>query len=127
MRSPRNGWSRRVGLPMAAYVVVLVASMWLLRSTPPASSWRIPLALAPIVPIVFVVRNGIRATREMDELEQRIALEGAAFAQTTMIVSAIAYGFLQAVGFPAVNAMFLGLGLVALSTIGRRVAAWKYR
>jgi hypothetical protein len=93
----------------------------------PDSFWRLPLALAPVVPVAFVVWGGVRATREMDELERRVALEGSAFALTTIVLATIAYGFLQHAGLPPINWMFVGLAAVALTAIGRRVARLKYR
>jgi hypothetical protein len=112
---------------MGAYAVVLVVSRWLLHAVTPGSGLAIALILAPIVPIAFVVGNGIRALREADEVERRILLEGSAFAQPAFVLAAIAYGFLQAAGFPAVNLMFAALALIALTALGRRLAARKYR
>jgi hypothetical protein len=116
---------------MGAYAVVLLVSRWLLHAVAPGSALAIALAialvLAPVVPIAFVVGNGLRALREADEVERRILLEGSAFAQPAFVLAAIAYGFLQAAGFPAVNLMFAALALIALTALGRRLAAWKYR
>src|SRR5215831_17890466 len=113
-------------LPMAAYAVLLVASLWFLKHAPD-SAWRIPVALLPVVPIAFIVFRGVPPTKEMDELERKIALEGATIAQRTTVVAALAYGFLQAVGLPALNGFYIGVFVVALSIVGRRVAQWKYR
>ncbi len=44
-----------------------------------------------------------------------------------MVVGSIAYGFLQNVGFPHVNWMFVGVFLMALFGVGRVLSWWKYR
>jgi hypothetical protein len=116
----------RLALPMTAYAVLLLGAMWFLKAWP-GSAWKIPVALAPVVPIAFVVLRGVPPDEEMDELERKIALEGSRFAQRGAVLTAIAYGFLQGVGFPAVNAMYLGVLIIALSMLGRRLAQWKYR
>jgi hypothetical protein len=118
----RNG---RFWLGMALYAVVLLWSVRFLRAHP-ESEWRIPIALAPVAPIALVVANGIRQVRELDELQKRQYLEAAAFAYPTMVVGSIAYGFLQNVGFPNVNWMFVGVFLMALFGVGRAVSWWKY-
>ncbi len=85
------------------------------------------IAIAPVAPIAFVVANGIRRVRELDELQRRQYLEAAAFAYPTMVVGSITYGFLQDVGFPAVNWMFVGVFLMALFGVGRVLSWLKYR
>jgi hypothetical protein len=116
----------RFWLGMALYAMVLIWSVRFLK-THPQSEWRIAVALAPVVPIAFVVANGIRRVRELDELQRRQYLEAAAFAYPTMVVGSIAYGFLQNVGFPHVNWMFVGVFLMALFGVGRVLSWWKYR
>ena len=63
---------------LLAYSLVLVTSIWLLKSNPEAA-WRIPVALAPMVPAVFVMASVLRFVRRMDELQQRMQLEALAF------------------------------------------------
>ena len=43
-----------------------------------------------------------------------------------MIVGSITYGFLQNVGFPQINWMFVGVLLMALFGAGRLLFWWKY-
>jgi len=116
----------RFWLGMALYAIVLIGSVRFLK-THPQSGWRVAIALAPVAPIAFVVANGIRRVRELDELQRRQYLEAAAFAYPTMVVGSIAYGFLQNVGFPHVNWMFVGVFLMALFGVGRVLSWWKYR
>jgi len=113
-------------VPMAVYALVLVASLNFLRAHP-ESPWRVPVAVAPVLPIAFVVLNTVRRVRAMDELQRRKHLEAAAFAYPAMVILSITYGFLQNVGFPAVNWMFVGVDLIILYGLGQLVAWWRYR
>jgi hypothetical protein len=63
---------------------------------------------------------------ELDELQRRQCHEAATFAYSTMIVGSITYGFLQNVGFPQINWMFVGVLLMALFGAGRLLFWWKY-
>jgi hypothetical protein len=113
-------------LPMAVYAAILMLSCQFLKAHPD-SPWRVPVAVAPVVPIAFVVWSGIKRVREMDELAQRKYLEAGAFAYPTMIVLSITYGFLQNVGLPAVNWMYVGVCMFLLFALGQMIAWLRYR
>ena len=113
-------------VPMAVYALVLIASLNFLRAHP-ASAWRVPVAVAPVLPIAFVVLNTVRRVRAMDELQRRKHLEAAAFAYPAMVILSITYGFLQNVGFPQVNWMFAGVDLIILYGLGQLMSWWRYR
>ena len=87
---------------MLAYCVVLIVALTLLQNNPHAP-WRIPLALAPVIPAFFALLAFMRFLGRMDELQRRIQLEaiGLSFGATAILT--FAYGFLQLVGFPSVN------------------------
>ena len=113
-------------VPMALYVAVLVPSLQFLKAHPD-SPWRVPVAVAPVVPIAFVVLASIGRVRKMDELAQRKYLEAGAFAYPAMIVLSITYGFLQNVGLPAVNWMYVGVAMFFLFWVGQALAWLRYR
>lgn len=113
-------------VPMMVYALVLIASLNFLRAHP-GSAWRVPVAVTPVLPIVFVVLNTVRRVRAMDELQRRKHLEAAAFAYPAMVILSITYGFLQNVGFPQVNWMFAGVDLIILYGLGQLMSWWRYR
>ena len=113
-------------LPMAVYAAILIPSCHFLK-THPDSRWRLPVAVAPVLPIAFIVVASIRRVREMDELAQRQYLEAGAFAYPAMIVLSITYGFLQNVGMPAVNWMYVGVWMFVLFGLGQMLAWLRYR
>jgi hypothetical protein len=114
------------GGAMAAYVIVLVAAIVALDANPHAD-WRIPVALAPVVPAIFALLAFVRFLGRMDELQRRIQLEaiGLSFGATGIVT--FAYGFLQLVGIPAISWIWILPAMVMLWGLGLGVASWKYR
>jgi hypothetical protein len=121
-----GAWNRRFLLMMTLYVAVLIPSLRFVQSNP-QSPWRVAVALAPALPIVLIVLSGVRRVREMDELQQRKSLEAGTFAYLLMTIFCVTYGFLQNVGFPMVNLMFVGAWMIGLFGIGQMIAWLRYR
>jgi hypothetical protein len=113
-------------LPMALYAAILIPSCQFLKEHP-GSPWRVPVALAPVLPISYIVFTSVRRVRKMDELAQRMYLEAGAFAYPAMIVLSITYGFLQNAGLPAVNWMYVGVCMFLLFGLGQIFAWLRYR
>ena len=111
---------------LLAYTLVLFASIWLLKSNPEAA-WRIPVVLAPMIPILLVVASILRFVRRCDELQQRIQLEALAFSFCGTALATMAYGFLQGIGFPMLDWTFVGPLMAALWIIGLVRSNWRYR
>lgn len=117
---------RHTGIPMLAYTVVLFACGALLRHHPD-TPWQVPIALMPVVPLIFLVWNGVKRMRQIDELQQRIALEGAVFANRAMFLLCVSLGFLQRVGLPQVHTFFFAVAIAVLGMLGTAIARWNYR
>ena len=113
-------------IPMALYAAVLIPSCQFVKNHPD-SPWRVPVAIAPVAPIAFIVVTSVKRVRAMDELAQRKYLEAGAFAYPAMIVLSITYGFLQNVGMPAVNWMYVGVSMFLLFGLGQILAWLRYR
>ena len=113
-------------IPMTIYAALLLPSLQFLKAHP-EPPWRVPVAIVPVVPIAFIVLNSVRRVRQMDELQKRKYLEAGAFAYPAMIVLSITYGFLQNVGFPAVNWMYVGVAMFLLFGVGQILAWFRYR
>ena len=123
---PHRPFVTQFALSMLAYVVVLIASILLLKGNPEAW-WRYPVALSPVIPALAGMRVMVRVVRGMDELQQRIQLEAVAFSLGSTAILTFSYGLLEGVGFPHLNGTYVLPVIVALWGTGQVVARRRYR
>lgn len=125
-----NQVHRRYAIEFSAalicYAIVLVGSIKLLGSYG-ETEWRYPLALSPMFPASAVLIAFIRFFRGVDELEQRMHLEGLAFAFGASALATFAYGFLEGAGFPHLNWTFVWPVMAMFWIVGRVLARNRYR
>lgn len=126
----RRRYTRELMLAMGAYVIVLFASVWLLkRIEEPAL--RALLALAPVPPIALALRAMVRYIRDTDEMQQRIELEAVCIATAFVCLLYMAGGFLQAakvIDIAAAAAMIWLFPLVCFSYgLAKLAVARRYR
>jgi hypothetical protein len=113
---------------MIAYGVVLTASVLILKSNPdPDAPWRIPVALAPMIPAMFGLMAFVRYMGSIDELQRRIQLEAIAFGFGGTAALTFGYGFLEGVGFPPINWTFIFPLMIGLWGIGVAIAGRRYQ
>ena len=113
---------------LIAYGIVLLVSVLILRSYPdPEAIWRIPVALLPVVPAIFLIMAFVRYLRAMDELQRRIQLEALAIGFGGTAVLTFGYGFLQGVGLPLLNWTFVFPLMIGLWGIGVAIAGRRYQ
>lgn len=93
----------------------------------PESPWRVPVTVAPVIPIVFMMLAVIRSGRRMDEMRRYIHLEAVIIAYLATVILCFSYGFLENVGFPSFNTMWVGVAMIFLWGIGQLLANRKYR
>lgn len=115
------------GGAMVAYMIVLVASIALFNNMDPGSGWRIPLALVPMVPVVFALFAFVNYFGRIDELQRRVQLEALAFAFGGTALLTFGYGFMQVAGFPQVSWFFVWPIMAALWLIGSVLANRRYK
>jgi hypothetical protein len=125
--SAAQTYLREFLLAMAGYVVVLPVSILAIQAGPEGAWWRVPVALAPVVPAAFVLVAFLRFFRRMDELQRRIQFEGLALAFGATSLLTFSYGFLENVGFPQVSWVFIAPLMIALWGLGCAWAGRSYR
>ena len=101
---------------MAAYLLALFASVWLLKRVD-EPALRACIALLPVPPIAMAMRAIVRYIRDVDEMQQRIELEAVSIATALVSLLYLAGGFLQSakvIDIPATEAMIWVFPLVCL-------------
>jgi hypothetical protein len=81
------------------------------------------VALAPVIPIGFMIFAFLNYLKGIDELQQRIQLQAIGFSAGTTSLLTFSYGFLEGVGFPPISLLWVfpvmillwGLGLAFIS------------
>ncbi len=114
---------------LAVYAVLLLGSGTLLRGDSiHAMPLRVILALLPMIAGFGVLNVVMRAYRQGDELERKIAAESIMFAFGVTALLTFSYGFLQAyVGAPDLSYFFVWPVLGGTWFIGGMLARHRYR
>jgi hypothetical protein len=126
MKATVRRYAVEFGAAMTAYVVVLLGTVWVLK-TYGESPWRYAVAVLPVLPVVLVLWAVRRYVAGLDELQRRVQLEGLAFGAVGTAVLTFAYGFLEGVGLPHLNWTWVLPLMFALWGLGVALAARRYR
>jgi hypothetical protein len=114
------------GGAMTAYVLVLFSTVWVLN-TFPEGQWRYAVAVLPVLPVILVLWAVQRQIARLDELQRRVQLEGLALACMGTAVLTFTYGFLEGVGLPHLNWVWVLPLMFALWGLGAALAARRYQ
>lgn len=117
----RRSYFRGLMGSMSAYVVVLCASIWLLKRVDPLPL-RAAIALAPMLPIGFAIRAMVRYVRGLDEMQQRIELEAVSVATVLVSMLYMTGGLLQSAGLLRVSGEVAMIWVFPLVTVAYGVA-----
>jgi hypothetical protein len=110
-----------------AYAVVLFATIAASNHGIVPASLRVPVALLPVVPLVFVGLGVLRAVRAGDELQLRMQYEAIAFAFTLTAFTTFSYGFLETyAGFPHLNMFAVWPAMAVFWIVGKLVGRFRY-
>ena len=120
-RRPSRRCLIRAGLLWGSYAALVGISGWIVDANPGAD-WRYAVAVLPMLPVGFVLRDWLRMFRHSDELEQRIALESIAFAFGATALLTFTFGFLQLAGLPDINWLFVWAVMGSCWILGGRLA-----
>lgn len=87
-------------LSIAAYVIVLIGSISILKGFEFTQPVQTIIALTPVVPIAFVIIAIMRALKDSDELQQRVQFSAVIFSAVATGMITFSYGLLEGIGFP---------------------------
>jgi hypothetical protein len=112
-------------VPLILYIGLLTWSVhWL--EVHPTSSWRYAAALAPLLPGIFIALGIIRAIRKLDELAQKILLNGLVVSFVFTLVLTLSLGLLGLAGFPQPNTAYIAFFMIVMWLGGKLFFSRKY-
>ncbi len=126
VNSAGRSYLREFGSAMLAYSIAVPVSLYILQANPGAS-WRVLIALLPVVPALFALWAFVRYLGRTDELQRRIQLEGLALGFGGAGILTFSYGFLENVGFPHLSYIYVFPLMIALWGVGVAFANRRFR
>jgi hypothetical protein len=115
----------RFVIGLAAYVVLLLGSIWVLgMESMDGSRWRPAVALLPVPAAGFLLASFVRQVGSLDELMRRIHLEALAVAFAGTLLTVFPWGFLEGVGVDPLSGFVVFGILMALYLLG---LLWAHR
>ena len=85
----------RFVIAMAAYVALILWSVYTLKHNSPPQPWLAIIAGLPALPILGVGAALYFYLNDLDELQRRIQIEALAFGCSITVLIALSYGFLE--------------------------------
>jgi hypothetical protein len=113
-------------IPLVFYLGLLAWSLNWLQSHPD-SAWRYLVVLAPMLPGIFIALGILRAIRKLDELAQKILLEGLAVSFAFTLVLTLSLGLLGMAGLHQPNTVYISLFMVVVWLAGKLFFSRKYQ
>ncbi|HKJ37774.1 MAG TPA: hypothetical protein VJ972_03290 [Anaerolineales bacterium] len=112
---------------MAAYTLILITSLSVLKNYEFTKFWQIVISLSPAIPVTFVILAIMRLLKDSDEMQQRVQLLATSFSAAVTGLITFSYGFLENVGFPKFPTFFIFPMLIAIWGISLRYFSRKYQ
>src|SRR5437588_6266870 len=109
-----------------AFLMVLVGSVTVVEANSDVS-WKYVVAAIPIVPAGLVIWLFVRALSRLDEVQKRIQVQALGVSMAATALTTFGYGFLEGVGWPALNGTFILPLMALLWGMGMVVLALRYR
>jgi hypothetical protein len=125
--NPHRLYTRRFMAAMVAYIILLFVSISALNRIEEGQWLRYPIALLPVIPIIFGAAAYLSFIRNLDELQRRIQLDGISFGFAITSILSVALGFLEIAGLPQIGMIWVFPMLVGFWGIGTYLANLRYR
>ena len=120
-------YTKELALAFAAYGVLLVGSIELLKHVAIAAPWRDLIAVSPMLAAVVMPWVVLRELRRMDELQMRIQLEALGFSFAGTAILTFSYGFLEGLGYPRLSMFNVWPVMAVLWIVGLLLARRRYQ
>lgn len=125
--TPVSAWTThkaqiQFAFALLAFLMILVGSVTVLQANS-AITWRYFIAAIPAVPAGIVIWLFVRALSRLDEVHKRVQLQALGFSLASTALLTFGYGFLEGIGWPAMNgtlvfpimALLWGVGMIAIA------------
>ena len=112
---------------MAAYTIILISSLTVLKNYEFTKFWQIVISLSPAIPVAFVIIAVMRLLKDSDEMQQRVQLLATSFSAALTGLITFSYGFLENVGFPKFPTFFIFPMLISIWGISLGYFSRKYQ
>ena len=108
-------------------LVLVFTSSWVLQHVAVGLNLRVALALAPLVPAGLFIIALVRATRQFDELQQRIYLESVAIAFVITVLLTFVFAGLQRAGLYTAKWDDIGNTMMIVWLLAYLINVWRYQ
>jgi hypothetical protein len=116
----------QLALAMICYGIVLIISLKLIPSV--TRGWlQVLVAIAPVVPVIFVLASIVRLLSRIDEMQRRIHLEAMALAAGITALLALTCGFLENAGMPRLSGFWTFASISLLWAVFAIILQRRYR
>ena len=125
--TPMSAWTTykaqiQFAFALLAFLMILVGSVTVLQGNG-AVSGRYLIAAIPAVPAGIVIWLFVRALSRLDEVQKRVQVQALGFSLAATALLTFGYGFLESIGWPAMNgtlilplmALLWGVGMIAIA------------
>jgi hypothetical protein len=121
-------YRRQMLIWSVTYCAVTFASIYTLKNAGIEHlGLRTLIALTPMLPIAWVGIIIMRFIRSLDELQQKMQLEAVIFSAVMTGLLTGAYGFMEGVGYPKLDTIWVLPMLLVFWTLGQALARRRYR
>ena len=127
MKPAEKKYLRDFGLSMVFYLITLGGSVLYVNTHDLAPWAQAALVLTPVIPCLFACHAVLVFSRTWDELQKAQALEGVLIAFLLVGFGTFAYGFLEGVGFPKLDTIWILPILVGAQGVAKIFVARRYQ
>lgn len=129
MNDAAKAYFRNMVLAFTTYGMILYGvNHYLTGSGADEPQWlQAMLALLPMLPVVLVLKSVLVFSRSWDEFQRKKAMESVLIAFFVVGFGTFAYGFLEGVGFPRLDIIWVMPMLIAVQGLALGFVAWRYQ
>lgn len=126
MKVAAKKYLRNLLLAMASYMFILFGvNSYLLANEVPQVQ-QIILALLPMLPVLVVIKAILTFARTWDELQRKKSMEAMLIAFILVATGTFAYGFLEGIGFPPLETIWVLPIMFATHGLSQAFVASRY-